>query len=45
MAVFALPNHEFPPGDDALAKAARVLESLDELTVEAMRVSRTDSRG
>jgi beta-phosphoglucomutase-like phosphatase (HAD superfamily) len=34
MAVIALPNHEFPPGDDALAKAARVLDSLDELTVE-----------
>ena len=25
MAVLALPNHEFQPGDDALAKAARVL--------------------
>ena len=42
MTVFALPNHEFPPGEEALAKAARVLESLDELTVEA--ISRTDSR-
>ena len=36
MAVIALPNHEFPPGEDALAKAARVLESLDELTAEAV---------
>jgi HAD superfamily hydrolase (TIGR01509 family) len=34
MTAIALPNHEFPPGDDALAKAARVLDSLDELTVE-----------
>ena len=36
MTVLALPNDEFPPGEDALAKAARVLESLDELTVEAV---------
>lgn len=36
MAVLALPNHEFPPGDDALAKATRVLGSLDELTVAAV---------
>jgi HAD superfamily hydrolase (TIGR01509 family) len=36
MSVLALPNHEFPPGEDALAKAARVLESLDELTVESV---------
>ncbi len=43
MTVFALPNHEFPPGEEALAKAAQVLESLDDLTVEA--ISRTDSRG
>ena len=43
MTVFALPNHEFPPGEEALAKAAHVLGSLDELTVEA--ISRTDSRG
>ena len=45
MAVVALPNHEFPPGEDALAKADRVLESLDELTVETIsRLSRTDPR-
>jgi len=42
MTVLALPNHEFPPGDEALARAARVLESLDELTVET--ISRTDPR-
>jgi HAD superfamily hydrolase (TIGR01509 family) len=36
MTVIALPNHEFPPGDDALAQADVVLERLDELTVEAV---------
>ena len=42
MAVFALPNHEFAPGDDALARAGLVLGSLDELTVEAIEgLSRT----
>ena len=46
MAVVALPNHEFPPGEDALAKADRVLDSLDELTVETISgLSRTDPRG
>ena len=46
MAVLALPNHEFPPGEDALAKAERVLESLDELSVETIAgLSRTDPRG
>jgi HAD superfamily hydrolase (TIGR01509 family) len=45
MAVVALPNHEFPPGEDALAKADRVLQSLDELTVETITgLSRTDPR-
>ncbi len=45
MAVIALPNHEFPPGEDALAKADRVLESLDELTVATIAgLSRTDPR-
>ena len=45
MAVLALPNHEFPPGDDALAKADRVLESLDDLTVETITgLSRTHPR-
>jgi beta-phosphoglucomutase-like phosphatase (HAD superfamily) len=36
MVVIALPNHEFPPGDDALAHADLVLDSLDRLTVEAV---------
>jgi len=46
MAVVQLPNHEFPPGEDALAEADRVLESLDELTVETIAgLSRTDPRG
>jgi HAD superfamily hydrolase (TIGR01509 family) len=30
--VIAVPNHEFPPGEDALARADAVLGSLDELT-------------
>jgi hypothetical protein len=42
MTVLALPNHEFSPGAEALAQAARVLDSLDELTVDA--ISRTDPR-
>jgi HAD superfamily hydrolase (TIGR01509 family) len=46
MAVIALPNHEFPPGADALAKARCVLESPDELTVATITgLSRTDPRG
>jgi beta-phosphoglucomutase-like phosphatase (HAD superfamily) len=36
MTVIALPNHEFPPGEDALARAAHVLGSLDELTDETV---------
>ena len=39
MTVVALPNHEFPPGDDALASADLVLGSLDELTVEAVETA------
>ena len=42
MTVVALPNHEFPPGDDALEHADLVLDSLDRLTVEA--VGSIDSR-
>jgi hypothetical protein len=42
MVVIALPNHEFPPGDEALAKADRVLESLDELTAEAVLAAAGD---
>ena len=30
--VIAIPNHEFPPGEEALAAADVVLGSLDELT-------------
>ncbi len=36
MAVIALPNEEFPPGDDALERADLVLEDLAQLTVEAV---------
>jgi HAD superfamily hydrolase (TIGR01509 family) len=36
MRVLAIPNHEFPPGDDALAHADRVLTDLDALTVEVV---------
>jgi HAD superfamily hydrolase (TIGR01509 family) len=39
MAVIALPNHEFPPGEDALVLASLVLESLDQLTVEAIETA------
>jgi HAD superfamily hydrolase (TIGR01509 family) len=39
MAVIALPNHEFPPGEEALARADRVLGSLDELTVEVVEAA------
>jgi HAD superfamily hydrolase (TIGR01509 family) len=42
MATIALPNEEFPPGDDALEQAHKVLHSLDELTVETIEeLSRT----
>ncbi len=36
MGVVAIPNHRFPPGEDALAAADVVLESLAELTPEAV---------
>ena len=36
MTVIALPNHEFPPGDDALEQADLVLDDLERLTVEAV---------
>jgi hypothetical protein len=29
--VIAIPNRAFPPGDDALALADRVLDSIEEL--------------
>ncbi|MGZ4233150.1 MAG: HAD family hydrolase [Solirubrobacteraceae bacterium] len=34
MLVIAVPNREFPPGDDALALASLVVESVGELTPE-----------
>ena len=34
--VIASPNREYPPGPDALALAALVVESLDELTPDAI---------
>jgi HAD superfamily hydrolase (TIGR01509 family) len=36
MRVFAIPNRRFPPGDEALARADVVLDSLDELTPETV---------
>jgi HAD superfamily hydrolase (TIGR01509 family) len=41
MAVVAIPNRRFPPGEDALAEADVVLDSLHELTPES--VERADS--
>jgi len=34
MRVIAIPNRHFPPGEDALAEADIVLDSIDELTPE-----------
>jgi beta-phosphoglucomutase-like phosphatase (HAD superfamily) len=34
MRVIAIPNRHFPPGEDALAEADVVLDSIDELTPE-----------
>jgi HAD superfamily hydrolase (TIGR01509 family) len=36
MVVVAIPNREFPPAEDALALAGLVLDSLDELTPDAL---------
>jgi HAD superfamily hydrolase (TIGR01509 family) len=36
MRVIAVPNSEFPPGDEALSAAARVLDSLAELDVDTV---------
>ena len=36
MRVVAIPNRHFPPGEDALAQADVVLDSLEELTPEAV---------
>ncbi len=37
MTVFAIPNREFPPDDDALALATDVLDSIAELTPDRVR--------
>jgi len=37
MRVIAIPNHAFPPGQEALSAATRVLPSLDDLTVEVLQ--------
>jgi HAD superfamily hydrolase (TIGR01509 family) len=43
MLLVALPNHDFPPTDDALALADAVIESLDELRPELVeRVAGSD---
>jgi HAD superfamily hydrolase (TIGR01509 family) len=44
MAVIAVPNHEFPPGEDALALADDVVDSLPELTPERVRRLRSTAR-
>lgn len=36
MVVIAVPNPDFPPGADALERAARVLPTIQELTVEVV---------
>jgi hypothetical protein len=36
MRVLAIPNRRFPPHEDALAQADAVLDSLTELTAEAV---------
>jgi beta-phosphoglucomutase-like phosphatase (HAD superfamily) len=36
MTVMAVPNHEFPPDPEALQRADAILESLDELTIDAV---------
>ena len=38
MRVLAIPNPRYPPPEDALALADMVLQSLEELTVEVVRV-------
>jgi len=37
LVVIASPNREYPPEPDALALAALVVESLDELTPDAIK--------
>jgi hypothetical protein len=36
MRVIAIPNREFPPGEEALGAATRIVGSLDALTVEVV---------
>jgi hypothetical protein len=36
MTVIVQPNRQFPPAPDALALAGLVIESLDELTTQAV---------
>jgi HAD superfamily hydrolase (TIGR01509 family) len=36
MRVIAIPNHAFPPGEEAVAAAARVLPSLEDLTADVV---------
>lgn len=40
LAVIALPNSQFPPARGAIARAADLITSLDDLTVERVRASR-----
>jgi HAD superfamily hydrolase (TIGR01509 family) len=42
MQVIAIPNRAFPPGEEALAKAARVLDSLEELTPDLIEQALMD---
>jgi HAD superfamily hydrolase (TIGR01509 family) len=44
MVVFAVPNREFPPAEDALALAAEVLDSIAALTPERIRGARSRAR-
>ena len=39
MRVIAIPNHAYPPGEEALANADVILASLDELTVSVVALS------
>lgn len=42
LAVIALPNSQFPPARGAIARAADLITSLDDLTVERVRASAPD---
>jgi HAD superfamily hydrolase (TIGR01509 family) len=44
MLVFAVPNREFPPAEDALSLAADVLDSIAALTPERIRGARSAAR-